>query len=130
MKAQYIEIKENGNKFYYSDQEMKNLHREDGPAVEYSNGNKAWFINSNLHREDGPAIEYANGDKSWYSNGKLHREDGPAVDSFNGRKVWLLNDKYVTEAEHALLTAPEVILTRDEIAARFGIKTKQLKIVD
>ena len=24
-----------------------------------------------LHREDGPAIEYANGDKYWYFNGKL-----------------------------------------------------------
>ena len=23
-----------------------------------------------LHRLDGPAIEYANGDKSWYMNGK------------------------------------------------------------
>jgi hypothetical protein len=25
------------------------------------------------HREDGPAVEYADGDKAWYKNGKLHR---------------------------------------------------------
>ncbi len=30
-----------------------------------------------LHREDGPAIEYTSGTKMWYQNGKLHREDGP-----------------------------------------------------
>ena len=52
-------------------------HREDGPAIEYANGNKVWYINDKLHREDGPAVEYANGDKEWYINGKRHREDGP-----------------------------------------------------
>ena len=26
------------------------------------------------HRIDGPAVEYTNGDKKWYINGKLHRE--------------------------------------------------------
>ena len=39
----------------------------------------------NLHREDGPAIEYANGNKHWYLNGKLHREDGPAIENANGQ---------------------------------------------
>lgn len=46
------------------------LHREDGPATEFANGDKEWYINGKLHREDGPAIEYNNGDKSWYINGK------------------------------------------------------------
>jgi hypothetical protein len=46
------------------------LHREDGPAIEYTDGTKGWFLNGQLHREDGPAIEYANGDKAWYLNGK------------------------------------------------------------
>ena len=47
------------------------LHREDGPAVEYSNGFKYWYKNGHLHREDGPAIERTNGDKEWSLNGKL-----------------------------------------------------------
>ena len=34
------------------------------------NGTRSWFLNGKLHREDGPAIEYANGDKYWYINGE------------------------------------------------------------
>ncbi len=33
-------------------------------------GTKHWLLNSKLHREDGPAIEYPNGDKYWWLNGK------------------------------------------------------------
>ena len=50
--------------------EQGQYHREDGPAIEWANGDKSWFLNGNRHREDGPAIEYANGDKSWYLDGK------------------------------------------------------------
>ena len=39
---------------------------------------KEWRINGKFHREDGPAIEWSNGDKEWYLNGRRHREDGPA----------------------------------------------------
>ena len=70
MKPQYIEIDKHGNKFYYSDKELKIRHREDGPAVEGANGYKSWYINDKLHREDGPAIEYADGYKAWWINGK------------------------------------------------------------
>ena len=33
-----------------------------------------------FHREDGPAIEYTDGAKEWRQYGKLHRLDGPAID--------------------------------------------------
>ena len=33
-------------------------------------GTKHWYLDNNLHREDGPAIEWADGDKSWFLNGK------------------------------------------------------------
>ena len=68
MKSQYIEIKENGDKYYYSNKEMTVCHREDGPAFVGATGTKAWYINNNLHRIDGPAIEYANGIVEWYLN--------------------------------------------------------------
>jgi len=42
------------------------FHREDGPAVEYANGAKMWYLYGIPHREDGPAKEYFNGDKEWY----------------------------------------------------------------
>ena len=51
-----------------------------------------WIQNGNLHREDGPAVEYANGNKYWYQNGKLHREDGPAIERANGDKRWFNHD--------------------------------------
>ena len=75
------------------------LHREDGPAIEYVSGYKAWFLNGQRHRTDGPAIEYANGDKEWYLNGKLHRTDGPAVEWAAGDISWVINDKELTEEQ-------------------------------
>ena len=71
------------------------LHREDGPAYEWSGGEKEWWLNGKLHREDGPAVEHLNGNKEWYLNHKLHREDGPACEWANGTKRWWLNDKEV-----------------------------------
>ena len=59
--------------YYYKDPNHTILHREDGPAVEYANGDKCWYLNDKLHREDGPAVEYANGDKVWYIKiGRAH----------------------------------------------------------
>ena len=57
-----------GNKFWYN--KNREFHRENGPAVEYSNGNKCWYFNGERHRQDGAAVEYTNGDKWWYINGK------------------------------------------------------------
>ena len=45
------------------------LHRDDGPAVIFSNGSKAWYKNGERHREDGPAVIYSDGSKVWYKNG-------------------------------------------------------------
>jgi hypothetical protein len=47
------------------------LHRDNGPATEYADGDKEWYRNGRRHRDDGPAIECANGYKSWYQNGIL-----------------------------------------------------------
>ena len=91
MKTQYIKKNDTGT-FYYSDKEMIVLHREDGPACEYSDGDKYWYQNGKYHREDGPACEYNDGSTYWYLNGKRHREDGPAVEYAHGEMVWYLDD--------------------------------------
>jgi hypothetical protein len=96
---QYITINDDGGKFYYRNKKMNILHREDGPAVEFADGSKAWYINGNRHREDGPAVEYANGDKKWYLNDKRHREDGPAMESVDGYKAWFINGEHYSEKE-------------------------------
>ena len=80
------------------------LHREDGPAIEYSDGCESWYQNGELHREGGPALEYPSGTVLWYQNGLLHRADGPAVENVNGDQEWYINGEIVTEEEHALLT--------------------------
>ena len=49
-------------------------HRENGPAIEWADGRKYWYINGEPHRTDGPALEYADGTKSWYINGKEYSE--------------------------------------------------------
>ena len=52
---------------YYNDKHE--LHRLDGPALVYSDGEKHWFLNGKRHKIDGPAIEYTNGHKEYYLNG-------------------------------------------------------------
>ena len=90
------------------------LHRLDGPAVEWANGTKEWWINGQRHRIDGPAIEYADGTKSWWIDGKLHRIDGPAIEYANGRKSWWINDKEVTNEVNNWLSENNVTYPFDE----------------
>ena len=63
-------------------------------------GIKYWFFNGQLHRENGPAVEYANGTKYWYLNDKRHRTNGPAVEYANGNKSWFLNGLCFTESDY------------------------------
>lgn len=62
----------------------------------------AYYLHGKLHREDGPAIEYINGDKAWARNGELHREDGPAVEYADGHIRWYLEGEEYTEEEFNL----------------------------
>ena len=94
-----VKVNVNGDKFWSLNDK---LHREDGPAIEYSAGNQEWFINGKRHREDGPACEYGNGTEEWYLNGSLHREDGPAVDRADGTKKWFINGRLHREDGPAL----------------------------
>ena len=128
METQYIEIDTRGSKFYYNNRAMTTRHRTDGPAVEWSNGDKEWWVKGKRHREDGPAVENANGSQSWYINEKRHRTDGPAIEHPSGKKEWWLDGEGLTEEEFLRQTAPEIVLTLDEIAAKLGIEVSKLKI--
>jgi len=37
----------------------------------YEDGHKEWYLNGKPHREDGPAVERTNGGKEWYLEGVL-----------------------------------------------------------
>ena len=54
------------------------LHRDDGPSVEYSSGDRLWHSNDMLHRVDGPAIERVTGDNEWFRDGKKVAPQGLA----------------------------------------------------
>ena len=75
------------NKFYYLDGSI--LNKEDH--------------SKQLHRVDGPAIEWADGDKSWYLNGEFHRIDGPAIEWADGYKAWYLNGEHITKLTKDIL---------------------------
>ena len=74
--------------YYIND--IGQIHRENGPAVVYTDGWTAWYINGTLHRENGPAIESKHGER-YYNNGKLHRLDGGAIVHEDGRKEYFVN---------------------------------------
>jgi len=52
------------------------LHRLDGPAVIYKDGEKWWYLHGVRHRDDGPAIIFSPEDSDaereeiWFNNGK------------------------------------------------------------
>ena len=82
------------------------FHRIDGPAIEYANGTKEWYIDDKLHRTDGPAVEWADGGKAWYIDDKLHRTDGPAIEYPNGYKYWYINGEEYSEQEFRKIINP------------------------
>ena len=50
-----------------------------GPAIEYNNGDREYWINGLLHRDGGPALEGV-ATNVWLHKGRLHRsEDKPAL---------------------------------------------------
>lgn len=120
-----------------------NLHRTDGPAVVYPDGQEMWYFNgerhriggpacygglpgatawyhcNRLHREDGPALVQADGSEDWFLFGERHRTDGPALIR-NGITEWYVHGKQCTNTrEYQLATK----LTDAEMAAvilRYG----------
>ena len=98
-----------------------------GIKVRTNNGDKSWFLNGKLHREDGPAVEYSDGNKFWWLNGKRHREDGPALERSNGTKLWCLNDEHLTEKEFNKRMTPTVEMTMAQINEALGKNVKVVK---
>lgn len=89
--------------------EKGELHRTDGPAVEYPDGSKQWFENGKFLREEGNYThvvkdwykegnrfrEEADGSKRLYKDGVLHNTEGPAVVYTNGAKEWWIGGERV-----------------------------------
>ena len=74
VKKYYVTVDECYTTRWYKDAKCTIRHRENGPAIEYSNGDRVWYQNGLLHRIDGPAVEWARGNKDWFINGKILTE--------------------------------------------------------
>ena len=72
--------------------------------IEVDSSGTRWYYNSagQLHRDEGPAIEYPNGAKYWYQNGLRHRTDGPAIEWYDGDKWWFIDGVHLTAADFKL----------------------------
>ena len=103
MKPQYIRIDRYGSKFYFSDKEMKIFHRENGPAVEWVDGDKRWYLNGKCHREDGPAIECSDGYKSWYLNGVAYSEEDFNKKMKSSKKININGKEFTIEELNNLI---------------------------
>jgi len=64
----YKEVDQYGTVSYVNSKGQ--YHRLDGPACEWVNGDKVWWVNDKIHRLDGPAIVYSNGYNEWWINHK------------------------------------------------------------
>ena len=62
---------------------------------------------TNLHRDDGPAVEYLDGSKEWWKNGRRHRLDGGAFMNAKGiyTEWWVDGVKYTEEEFPAAVLA-------------------------
>lgn len=66
-------------------------------------GNRIWRNGwKNLHREDGPAVEHEDGYKAYYRDGRRHRIEGPAV-QLEHCKQWWVYDKCISDLVRELL---------------------------
>ena len=93
-------INEAGDRVWYLPSKGKDYyHRLDGPAVEWEDGLKAWYIDDKRHRLDGPSIENEGGTKWWYVDGRRHRIDGPAFEGADGSKRWFVDGKELPKEE-------------------------------
>lgn len=57
-----------------------------------------------LHRLDGPAVIWEDGDKEYWVNGKLHRLDGPAMELHSlDTFLWFVNGIRIRDEKENLL---------------------------
>jgi hypothetical protein len=73
-------------------------------------GNRRYYLHGQLHRINGPAVEYIDGDKFWFIKGLYHREDGPACIRVSGYIEWALNGRRCESLNDWLMHHPTMTL--------------------
>ena len=74
----------------------RNRSEKDLPTEVLPGGVRMWKDGRmRLHRENGPAIEWPDGEKNWYHHGELHRYGGPAIERSDGYKAWYVYNCFI-----------------------------------
>ena len=79
---------------YYLEKYGLGIHSlMDGGEIHISDYKIVFRSNGNIHRDNGPARIWCDGDQAWYIDGELHRIDGPAVMNIydNDEQEWMIN---------------------------------------
>lgn len=93
-KNQMIEhkIDSDGIEFWYKN---NLIHKDNGPAIIWPEGNEQWHKNGKRRRTNGPVMIYPNGKEEWRKSKRKRRTDAPAEIwpngcefRFSGREIW------------------------------------------
>jgi hypothetical protein len=60
---------------------------------------KVYYRGYIVHRENGPAIEWSDGRKDWYIDGIKHRKDGPSQNIVVGQKLGIKMVYYIEKMD-------------------------------
>jgi hypothetical protein len=81
------------------------IHRVNGAAILYENGDEEWYYKGLRHRLNGPSIlrKWEGGYYAeWYNKGMYHRIGGPAIES-NYINIWCQNNQRHNEIGPAVI---------------------------
>lgn len=62
-------------------------------------GSKWWYKNDQIHRTNGPANIYSDGQQTWYLRHQRHRTSGPAVIYSDGTVEYWINGRELSDYE-------------------------------
>ena len=127
MQKYWVIVENCGTIHWYKDAKMTIRHRVGGPAIEWSDGTRDWYLDGQSHRVGGPAIELASGTRVWYLNGQRHRDDGPAIECESGHREWYLNGEHISQSEHISRTSSVQEMTVADIEKLLGKRIKIIK---
>ncbi len=57
---------------------------------------QTFYKDGHLHRDDGPAIIWHDGEEHWFQDGKRHRDSGPAIVRKDGSVEYYIQGEQVS----------------------------------
>lgn len=80
--------------------------------------------NNDLHREEGPAVEFKSGLRQWAFNGRLHNPAGPAVLSDAGTRMFYWNGVRIPDKLWDATLTPKDVIEIENLELRRAVVEK------